>query len=224
MWQLSPTPRERAWRGRSAGRSPGRLRDPARVVGLLAAGAVAVLSGIGCQKTVTSDRPERIVRTVDGGGAGGEAGVTAPGGGNGGGNPTAQIALDAADPCDANLHELSGLLLEHWLNHRRLPGSLEELRPLADPVQANAFTCPFAKKPYAYLPQASRMVGAVPRLVVYAPAAGPDGRHRAILMRVPQGSQLPATWVVKLTQIELQGQLGSMPPAAAVVPSTRPAP
>jgi hypothetical protein len=39
------------------------------------------------------------------------------------------------------------------------------------------------------------MVGSVPRLVVYAPAPGPDGRHRAVLMRVPQGRRpRPPGW------------------------------
>lgn len=197
-----------------------RRRPPVtrRAAALLAV-AAATIAPVGCQQTVTSDRPDRVVRSD--GNARGDPDVVTPGG-RGSGGPTPPLRFDATDPCDANLHELSGLLLEHWLNYRRLPVSLDELRPLADPLQANAFTCPFAKKPYAYLPQASRMVGSVPRLVAHAPAAGPDGLRRAILMRVPQGSQSPATWVVKLTEIELQGQLGSMPPPLATPPATVP--
>ena len=202
-------------------RGPAKLpaRRPVRLAAAALLAFAATLAPAGCQKTVTSDRPERIVRSTND--RSGTPDVLTPGGGGNG--PTAPIPFDATDPCDGNLHELSGLFLEYWLVNRRLPAALDDLRPLADPSQQNAFTCPFAKRPYTYLPQAARMVGSVPRLVVYAPAPGNDGLHRAILMRVPQGSQAPATWVVKLTEIEIQGQLGSMPPPSVRAPSTQPA-
>lgn len=145
------------------------------------------------------------------------------------GTSVRENAVDAAAPCDARLHEVSGLLLMYYALHKGLPPKLEDLAPLADPGQEASFTCPYASKPYVYVRQSLSLPTRQRQLVVYAPVAGRNGLRRAIVMSGPGGpQQAPSADVVQLTDERFQAYLKVTPPqtppgnaaAAPVVPNT----
>ncbi|QOV89826.1 hypothetical protein [Humisphaera borealis] len=123
-------------------------------------------------------------------------------------------AVDATDPVASQLHDLSGLFLEYYLINKRLPAKLDDLKPLADSGQPTDFADPKTKQPFVYLPHAVRMTAGDTKLVVYAPNPNSRGQYQGVLMRLARGSQVTATWVVSLSDIELQGQIAGMAPAS----------
>jgi hypothetical protein len=110
------------------------------------------------------------------------------------------------------MHDLSGLLLQYYMLNKRLPATLEEVRPLAKGGESTDFNCPGDSRPFVYLPQSPQALAA-DRVVVYAPGPAADGKYRAIIMGFPR-NLAPAASVVNLSQPELQGQLALTPGAA----------
>ncbi len=165
--------------------------------------ASLLLLAVGCKQTTVSDRPPRAVRTANS-----DQLLPPPPGVTG-----SSSVVDMKDPCAARLHDVEGLLLQYYMINKRLPGTLDELKPLATIGQPTDFTCPNSKKPFVYLPQSPQMLS-VDRVVVYAPEASADGKFRAIVMGIPRGNQAVAAAVVILTEPELQGQLAGAPAPA----------
>ena len=54
--------------------------------------------------------------------------------------------------CAENLHNICGYMLEYYVVNRRLPATLEELRPFVDPDRTLQIICPVSAKPYQYIP------------------------------------------------------------------------
>ena len=101
------------------------------------------------------------------------------------GKPTAPISN--TDPCAERLHALCGPLLFYYALHRRLPERLDELRALADPIDAPVeFTCPVSGLPYVYAPQGVRRPGGQPGvLVLYDAAPSHSGMRWAVAVDEP---------------------------------------
>lgn len=117
-------------------------------------------------------------------------------------SPLAPVA--PTDACAANLHEISGLLLQYYLIHRDLPATLDEALALADALQPVSGVCPVSKKPYRYdraglvAPQETR------RVVVMDPEPSHDGGRYA-LVTVPREANTPlGLWVAKLSETAAQ--------------------
>lgn len=184
--------------------SPARLQAVNRSISLRLVLALSVIaSASGCvQEPAKPFGGGRVVRSGD---------SASPGSVNLPPGPTPPNAVEATDPVASRLHDLSGLLLEYYLINKRMPAGLDELKVLADPTQPTDFVDPRTGQPFVYLPQAARMTSGDTRLVVYAPSPDSQGVYQGVLMRLARGSQVTATWVVSLTEIELQGQLGGAP-------------
>jgi hypothetical protein len=127
----------------------------------------------GCE-TVVSSRDSNTATELNayfGGGGGVSAGPssprpTAPGGGatatvarpnaeGGTGGQDVQGLWDAtwADPCAANLDEITGALLSYFSVHKQLPPNLESIPKISPAGVTISLTCPVSGKRYLYHPE-----------------------------------------------------------------------
>lgn len=114
--------------------------------------------------------------------------------------PTPRPAAAQEELCAAHMHELSGLLLQHYLVHQRLPDTAEALTDLAG---SDALKCPVTGTDYLYFPEGLRAPDQ-PRWLVLVDADRPSAGHRsAIVISEPQGTQPLGMWVVNLSDKQL---------------------
>lgn len=173
--------------------------------------SITLFAIAGCvQQKAQPDGGPRVVRTERGASGGSDVPT----------GPTPPNVIDAIDPVGSRLQDLGGLLIQYHVLNKRMPKTLDEVRPLA--AGEDLFTDPKTGEPFVYLPQATRMSPGDTRVVLYAPTPDPSGRYQGILMRLGRGSQITAIWVVSLSEIELQGQIGGQTGGQTPAPPTQP--
>ena len=87
-----------------------------------------------------------------------------------------------SDPCAVQLQALEGVLLQYYALNHSLPGSLQELLPLADADQPLSLVCPDTHQPYAYLPAGLSAANQPKRIIVYDSVPHANGVRWCILM------------------------------------------
>ena len=95
--------------------------------------------------------------------------------------PDQAVSTDASA---ARLHDISGAMLVYVALHRRLPPSLDALRPLADPGTDLPVVAP-SGQPYLYTPVGLTAMGATKRIIVADPTPSPTGTRACILVPPP---------------------------------------
>jgi threonine dehydrogenase-like Zn-dependent dehydrogenase len=128
----------------------------------------------------------------------GLAWIAAGCGGQAAAPPARPVAV--TDPCAERLHDLSGLLLGHYVTHHRLPERLEELGGGVE------LSCPVSRKAYIYDPAGLAAPGQEGVLVVYD-AMGAHGSFRwAIRLAEPEGGGALVAKVVAVPEGKLVGK------------------
>jgi len=95
--------------------------------------------------------------------------------------PTADEAL-ASDPCSTQLENIEGALLMYYALNKRMPDSLEQLKPFADAGTELKLTCPVSNQPYVYSPAGLVAVGTSKRIIVWDPTPAHQGMRWCIIM------------------------------------------
>ncbi|HWB53503.1 MAG TPA: hypothetical protein VG722_04895 [Tepidisphaeraceae bacterium] len=97
----------------------------------------------------------------------------------------------AIDRCADHLQEICGVMLEYYVDHRQLPGTLEQLQSLAaqDGQPADLFACPISKLRYVYNADGIPLPGADPpaRVVLYDAEPVHDARRWGLAISNPVG-------------------------------------
>ena len=104
-------------------------------------------------------------------------------------------ATGEIEHCAANLHDLSGYLLQYYVMNHKLPDTLGDLKPLAE--SELPLTCPISQQPYIYIAQGLRSNSDPRWLLIYEPVPH-DGIRNAILGAEPVGNQPLGLWVIQL--------------------------
>ena len=113
--------------------------------------------------------------------------------------PAPALASASIEQCAANLHDLSGYLLHYYVLHRKLPATLDELRPLAAIDRPLPLVCPTSGKPYVYFAQALRS-DTDPRWLLLVETEPHDGIRNAIVGADPEGNRPLGLWVIHLDE------------------------
>lgn len=113
--------------------------------------------------------------------------------------PSPALADASIEQCAANMHDLSGYLLQYYVMHRKLPKTLDELRPLADIDRPLPLTCPTTAKPYRYVADGLRSESD-PRLLLLYETEPHDGLRNAIVGAEPEGNRPLGMWVIQLDE------------------------
>ncbi len=119
------------------------------------------------------------------------------------------------DPCADQLHSLAGPILMHYVLHRRLPASLDEIAAIAGPDPAIGFTCPVSKGTYVYDPAGFELRDRPGRVVLYDPRPVHNSGRWAITVQEQGRGQALITDVILIAESQI--------PRRPVTPSTRPA-
>jgi hypothetical protein len=101
--------------------------------------------------------------------------------------------LAVINPSAAQLQNIEGLLLEHYLISRTLPDQLADLASLADIDEPLNLVCPTSGQPYVYVRSGVPLPGQDKRIVVFEPTPSKDGKRWCILMSTPAPRQ--AMWM-----------------------------
>jgi hypothetical protein len=88
----------------------------------------------------------------------------------------------ASDPCAVRMGDITAALTMYYGLNKQLPGSLEQLKPLANPGSELLLTCPVSSLPYVYSPAGLLAVGTNKRIVVWDATPAHDGSRWCILM------------------------------------------
>jgi len=103
------------------------------------------------------------------------------------------------DPCAERLHDVCGQLLLHYSLNKKLPGTLNELKPMG-PEAPPPLVCPVSAEPYVYNPDGLRIPGRPGRLVLYDAVPCHSGMRWGILVGDPEGGTTLTLRVVMLPE------------------------
>lgn len=102
------------------------------------------------------------------------------------------------------LHDLSGALLFHYLNHNKLPADLSELRSLEADKPLPPAVCPVSSRPYVYNAGGIFMQEQRSYVVLYDPAPSHSHMRWAVTLPDPNdanaGGSAPVTKVIALPE------------------------
>ncbi len=101
------------------------------------------------------------------------------------------------DPSAARLHEIAGNILLYLAVNSQMPKSLQDLKTVAD--EDLNLICPQTNSPYVYVPEGLHAPGKTKAVVVYEPAARPNGTRWCILMAEPRPGAAPAMEVLQMS-------------------------
>jgi hypothetical protein len=114
--------------------------------------------------------------------------------------PLPQAPISNNDACASRLHDISGLFLMYLLEHRDLPATIEELRPYAERLGVEGFTCPISGEAYIYIPDGIFLAEQNMRVILYDPRPTHSNMRWAIAIGAPTPDQPPRTKVVALPE------------------------
>ena len=137
------------------------MRTPTAVIFLL----VMMLLMCGCQTVSVTKKPIT------------ETGVALPAD-----RPATDDESVASDPCAIRLHDIEGTMLLFYAVNKRLPDSLEDLKPLADFGSQLQLVCPATGQAYQYDPRGLMSAGRSKRIIVWDSTAAHHGNRFCILM------------------------------------------
>jgi hypothetical protein len=127
-----------------------------------------------------------------------------------------QAPKDLVDPCSVRLEDIEGAMILYYVQHQRLPDSLEELRAAADITVELNFTCPESGKPYIYNPNGLAVPGGNGmRLVLYDATPAHNGYRWAVMAsQNKQNQSFLNTFIVNLSEKDFSTykQLPAPPP------------
>lgn len=173
--------------------------------------AVGVLGVTGCTSTPAQQNPPKPYETTIIKGAG-------PNVSGAGVNSKDYFDVDS---CANRLHSIEGQIIYYYARFHRLPNSLEELRPFADPGESVDYSCPVSHQSYVYV-QNGLALGADPkRLIVFDATPVHNGYRWGILLSFPSGRQPLKTDVIPIKEDVMKGYVPA-PPIAAPMPTSRP--
>ena len=121
-------------------------------------------------------------------------------------DPSESLAL-ATDPCAMRLHDISAAMLMYINLHKRMPESLEQLRPLADAGEDFHLVCPVSGKPYVYVPAGLGVVDQDRVLVIFDSEPAHNGWTWDIVLDPAVGNQPLTLTVVRHSQPVLKAYL-----------------
>jgi hypothetical protein len=121
------------------------------------------------------------------------------------------------DRCADRLQEICGVMLEYYVDHRELPGTLEQLQAMAaqEKEPDNLFVCPVSKLRYVYDRQGIPLPGITPpaRVVLYDAEAVHEGHRWGVAITEPVGGHPLICRVVMLPKGLVQAYSASQPAA-----------
>jgi hypothetical protein len=102
---------------------------------------------------------------------------------------TRPSSVNSLDPCAERLHELSGLLLQYYGVHGRLPAKLDDAAALA-PEGSALLACPVSTRPYIYDPKGPLVTaGGAARIVVYDATPAHNAMRWGIAVSEPKSGE-----------------------------------
>jgi hypothetical protein len=122
------------------------------------------------------------------------------------------------DPCADRLQTICDTMLTFVAVKKKLPDSLEELRPFADVDAPLEFTCPASGKPYVYMPDGLGVPGQERRLILYDAIPAHNGWSWGVVMMPPSNPQPLTVSVVRLSPEVLKAYLSAGPGQATPTP------
>ena len=108
----------------------------------------------------------------------------------------------AIDECAQRLHELERHLLSYYVQHDRLPDSLDGLKQGSGMGQLPPLVCPVSGEPYLYRPEGAGLAGRSGQVLMCDATPAHAGRRWAIIVKASGDSSplvldvisLPKTW------------------------------
>ena len=113
------------------------------------------------------------------------------------------VTLDDAlstDPCALRLGDITAALTMFYSLNKRLPSSLDELKPLAAPGSDLAFTCPVSSQPYVYSPEGLLSIGTNKKIIIWDATPAHNGSRWCILMPPAQATTAVSFELVALPE------------------------
>jgi hypothetical protein len=96
--------------------------------------------------------------------------------------PTADQAV-GSDACSNQLHDIEGALVLYYATNKRMPDSLEEIKPFGTDLQ---LACPVSHLPYGYSQSGLMAPGTERRIYVWDPTPAHHGIRWCIVMARPE--------------------------------------
>jgi hypothetical protein len=124
----------------------------------------------GCQTVSVSSTP--VERT---------AGVSLPAN-----RPATDEESVASDPCAIRLDHVIEAMYQFYLLNKRLPDTLEQLKPFGDELNPIQLVCTATGQPYQYSFNALMSPGRSKRILVWDPTPAHQGRRYCILISYTQ--------------------------------------
>ncbi len=109
------------------------------------------------------------------------------------------LSLD--DPCAERLHNLIGPILQYVVINKRLPDSLEEVKPFGDVIDPVVLTCPVSNEPYVYVPKGLTHEKQKNLVIVHDATPAHDGRRWCITMAPHQPGQPMSLEVIDIPEV-----------------------
>jgi hypothetical protein len=106
--------------------------------------------------------------------------------------------IDPADICATRQHDICGLLLLYYLDHHRLPKTLDELASVPGFEQVQSFTCPVSHRPYIYNPAGFIAPNGSGTVVLYDATPAHSGMRWGISIAEAQGNSPLVARVIAL--------------------------
>jgi len=120
------------------------------------------------------------------------------------------------DSCADRLHTIEGQIILYYARYHRLPATLEELRPFADPGEDVSYACPVSHQTYVYVPT-GLVFGSDPRrLIVFDATPAHNGTRWGILFSPAKGRQPLTTTVIPIPESSMKGFVPAPPIAQPV--------
>ena len=108
--------------------------------------------------------------------------------------------IGSTDPSAMKLHDLSGAMLMYYALNKRLPDSIDDLRPLADGDAGADALVPGTRTPYVYSANGIVLQDQSARVVLYEPAPLHDGFRLAVRIDEPKPDRPLIARVISLPE------------------------
>jgi hypothetical protein len=109
------------------------------------------------------------------------------------------LSLD--DPCAERLHNLIGPILQYVVINKRLPDSLEEVKPFGDIIDPVNLNCPVSNEPYVYVPKGLTHEKQKNLVIVHDATPAHNGRRWCITMAPRQPGQPMSLEVIDIPEV-----------------------
>ncbi len=108
----------------------------------------------------------------------------------------------ASDPCAIRLDHVVECMMQYYALNKRMPDSLDELKPFADVGSPLQLVCTASGQSYQYYPSGLMSAGRSKRIIVYDPTPAHHGSRWCIMMPYTQAGAPMSLFVTAVPEAD----------------------